>query len=50
MGTDSSVDIATDYRLDSGGYIPDRGKIFFSVQTSSRAHPASCAIGKVVGS
>jgi hypothetical protein len=41
---DSSVGIASGYRLDSRGLIPGRGKrfsVFHSVQTGSGTHPAS---------
>jgi hypothetical protein len=48
---DSSVCIATGYRLDSRGSIPGGGGgarhffLFHSVQTGSRAHPASNPMG-----
>jgi hypothetical protein len=40
--------LVSDYRLDSQGSIPGRGKGFSSslcAQTSSEAHPASCTMG-----
>jgi hypothetical protein len=43
---DSSVGIATDYRLDGRGLIPGRGNsLFHGVQTDSGAHPASYSMG-----
>jgi hypothetical protein len=45
---DSSVGIATGYRLGGRGYSPDRGSDFsllHSVQTNSGAHPASYPMG-----
>jgi hypothetical protein len=44
-GPGSSVGIVTDYRLDSLGMEPRWGPDFPPVQTSPRAHPASCTMG-----
>jgi hypothetical protein len=48
VNRESSVGIATSYGLDGRGSIPGRGKKFslpHSVQTGSRAHPASYPMG-----
>ena len=42
MGLDSSVDIATRYRLDNSGVrIPEEARFFAPVQTGPGAHPAA---------
>jgi hypothetical protein len=48
MSRDSSVVIVTDCGLDGWGFIPGRGKGFFSFpqcQTGSEVHPVSSPVG-----